>query len=174
MKPVQPKVTWKTVAVVSSDPHAFAQALQSALQELTDLGFGVVSQALRADGSVVLTGQKTEGFAEGPFFPVPQPVPQGPPPVMSARSRRIPDPAPRELGLRTHEVLYHYREGGVQKQKTFVCLVDALRTARDDLKSDAVLPLTIVMVAMTRFEPRSWPLLFKSLKDELDADKPLE
>ena len=173
--PTQPKVTWKVAAVVAKEPLAFAEDLQRALQEMTDDGFQIVSQALRDNGSVILTGQKVElpdAVQDFLSFTLPQ--------VASAtearsRSRRIVEPRPAQEGVAGKEVLYNFLEDGRLVQRSFHQLVDALRVVKEhlDRADDYFVPISVMVVSTTRFDPKALPSLMRTFAYELKS-KPLE
>jgi hypothetical protein len=166
INPREPKAVWRTIAVTNKDPLVFAKELESALQELTDAGFNIVSQMTR-DSALVITGQKVEMPAEPQAYGT---APTQPPPGLR---RRIVDTGRREHGATTDEVLYHYMEGGEQKQEKFADLVDALRVLKMHLTGTAdVVPISLMTVTMTRFEPEALPLLLKTFADDLNTDTP--
>src|SRR5580692_7500716 len=86
--PPRPKVQWKTVAVTGDDPHAFALALEAALQEMTDNQFQVVSQTVRG-AAVVITGQRVELPTGMPVHPTIQQQTQQQQGQVRAVGRRI-------------------------------------------------------------------------------------
>ena len=170
--PPQPKVAWKTLAVTSKDPLVFAQELEGALQEMTDGGFNIISQMAR-DGAVIITGQRVDLIASPDMlalFSASQ-VPQAP----GLRRRIVEVPSARSTGTTSDEVLYHYLAFGKQNQQQFATLVDALRVVQKHVEGpDDIVPISLITVTMTRFEPAALPALFKTFAEDLRADKPLE
>lgn len=144
---------WKTIAIDTPDPVAFAKELQSTLQELTDDGFQLTSQMHRGE-ALIITANRVHNI--GDTLPAP--------PV---RRRVVLPSTPSAQGLPSDEVLYHYLEKGLQKQLICGSMVDALRAVKEHLKNDDVLPLNITSVTMTRFEPDVFPTLFKMFVEEL-------
>lgn len=167
----KPQVLWKTLAIANEDPHAFAQALEAGLQELTDNGYNLVSQIPRGT-ALILTGQRVLSQLATPLI-----LPSESGPAPEPRRRRLVDTPPS--GQRSEEVLYHYREGGAQKQLWFGRFAEALRTLRTHLErtDDVVEPLSITLSSMTRYEASSWVALLRAFAHELDSpppNKPLE
>lgn len=162
----EPKLTWRTIAVTAKDPLEFARELETALQELTDGGFNIVSQMGR-DGAVVITAQK---IGQEPPVDVP---PETQPAPVAYRRRIVDAPAARSQGNTTDEVLYHYFEHGVQQQQRFPGLVEALRVVKQHLQED-IIPASLSTVTITHFEQRAFPALLKAFEDDLTADPPLE
>ena len=169
MRTSSPKIDWKTKAVTAKDPQEFSLELQRALQELTDGDYKIVNQLIRGD-ALVITGQKVDmSVLHSPrrLDAVTVPPPGG-------QRRIVASAAPSEKV--TEEVLYHYREFGVQKQRSFATLVEALRLVKEHIFAPGdIVPISITCITLATFEPSSWPGLFKAFEDALEEtpNKPL-
>jgi hypothetical protein len=166
------KIVWKTLAVTSKDPVQFAHDLESALQELTDSGFNIISQMAR-DGSLVITANQMINERET-LAPPPDTQPSA-----SLRRRIVEMPAARSQGNTTDEVLYHYIEHGKQEQKAFPSIVEALRLVKEHLALSAgngttLTPICLIAVTQTYFDITSLPTLLRTFAEDLSAEKPLE
>lgn len=164
--PGQPRVNWKTLVASSKDPHTFAGELQSALQELSNEGYNVVSQITR-DGAVIVTGQRVVievvAFANPPIQPGPAP------------HRRIVQPqAAMPRGTPKEETMYHYFKNGEEVQENFPSMVEALRVVREHISGDggAITPMSLLHVCAMHYDLTSFPALLRVHADALNADKP--
>jgi hypothetical protein len=164
--PGQPRINWKTMVASSKDPHTFAGELQSALQELSNEGYNIVSQISR-DGAVIVTGQRV--ITEGVAFANP-PIQPG-----QAPARRIvqaPTAMPR--GTPKEETMYHFFRNGEEIHETFPSMVEALRTVREHISGDgAITPVSLLHVCAMHYDLKSFPALLRVHADALNADKPL-
>lgn len=171
--PPRPKVQWKTVAVTGDDPLAFAHSLETALQEMTDNQFQVVSQTVRGP-AVIITGQRVELPAGMQEQLVAQPQPQ-----LAVRRRTVVEQTPPR-GATHEEVLYHYIEHGKQVQKAFSSMVDALRLVNEHLRvsppmgHDPVTPVGLTVMNTTTFDLTAFPSLLRAFAEELRTPIPLE
>ena len=145
-----PKPQWKTVAIATPDPIAFARELQTSLQELTDQGYVINSQMARGD-ALIITASRLP--------------PTEPPPAL--RRRVVDLPSARSSGVPFEEVLYHYLEAGEQKQRNYPSLVDALRALKEDLGREGVSAVNNATVSLTSFEPESLSYLLRMFAEDL-------
>ena len=151
------RLEWRTIAVSADDPLVFAKGLQSALQELTDSGFTIVSQMPRGEALIITASRVHEDSPEmSPELPT----------HTTLRRRVVEMPSARAQGATTEEVLYHYIENGTQRQQSFSTLIEALRVVKAQLEVD-MLPINITTVSMTRFEPLAFPMLLKMFAEDL-------
>lgn len=146
-----PKLEWKVVAISNPDPIIFARELQTSLQELTDNGFAINGQLQRGEALVISASRMQQVDAA----------------AMPLRRRIVDLPNAKQAGAPFEEVLYHYNERGMQKQRRFTALVDALRVLKEDLAREGVLPLNITTVSMTRFDADAFSFLLKMFAEDL-------
>jgi hypothetical protein len=162
---MRPSIDWKTLAVTAQDPLEFAKGLQTALQELTDNGYNIVSQVARGE-AVIITGQRVMVGAVQSFE---NSVAQG------AR-RALPTRAPAPVhGVAREEVLYHFTDNKKEKQLAFPTMVEALRIVEKHLNdaSGAFAPISLVVVTMTQYDLPSFVGLLRAHEVALREDKPL-
>lgn len=154
------RARWRVVAVADKDPHRFASHLESALQELSDNGWQLMTQVYRGE-ALILTTCRVESV-----LPSPELAPQGtrlPPPPL-----RRPVP-PTMKGDAYHEVLYSYcpAPGATVVTEKFDSLLGALTLLQEHMQNEWPLPIKIVKCELTIYEAKTIPALLRLYAKEL-------
>jgi hypothetical protein len=161
ISPPSPRVKWKVVAIDDRDAQEFAKKLETVLQQLVDSGFNIVSQMARGE-ALVITATRME---------------EDPAPANRRRPVTMSKPmSPVGQGTTTEEVVYNYMRLSpgprLQCSERFPSLLEALRCVRKHGRAYVdgdVLPVSIVTVAATVFEPLTFPSLMRLFSTDLDT-----
>src|ERR1700722_21289 len=160
---------WRVLAIADKDPLAFAKNLQQTLQELTDQQYNVTSQIRLGDSLIIIANKLNQISSMATSTTLPPPAQES-----IIRRRIVEQPRAVRHGSTTDEVIYHYKEfstlfpQGIQQQKTFSNLVDALRLVREHLKTEGFLPINIVTATLTYFDFEAFKGLFDTFAEDLE------
>lgn len=150
MHPPLPRGKWRVVAVTSKDPEEFAQEMDEKLNELVSDGWNIQGM-LERNGATIITAQKPE---------VPREVLEALGMLAQETKRPQKTPFPVREDNTTEEIVYSYRENGVVH--SLGC--DSLEQAKDFMEqhldeSEGCLPISIVVMSVTSYEPADLPTL---------------
>lgn len=149
MPPFGPRARWKAVAITAEDPAAFAQEYETTMNSLVSDGWNITGLMNRGN-SVIVTAQKPDLPTEvlQAIGILPKPVPPVTPPENA-----------------TEEVIYTYKdEQGVQTLRC-AALEEAVTYLEEHIEQNGViLPISIVVMHVTSYEPADLPLLRDLMK----------
>lgn len=148
------RARWQSVAITASDPVEFAREYSECLNKFSSEGWNITGIMQRGE-AVIITAQKAE-------------VPEELAKAMAAISgKQAPRPPAHEVD-ELQEVTYNYQELGVCKS----ILCGSLEEAKGYLEEHAapwvdlspgqapdILPISIVVMHVTSYEPMDLPLL---------------
>lgn len=144
MPPFGPRARWKAVPITSEDPVVFAREYETTMNSLVADGWNITGLMPRGT-AIIITANK----------------PDLPPEVLQALGamNRSSAPAPRDLRT-TEEVVYTYKdESGVQSMRC-ATLAEAVGYLEEHIeKNGVILPISIVVMRVTSYEPADLPTL---------------
>lgn len=152
MKPMPafgPRARWKAVAITASDPSEFAQEYEDTMNGLVADGWSITGMMNRGE-AVIITAQK----------------PDLPPAVLQALAEmsagRKPRPKPADV---KEEVTYCYKDDSQVHSMKCSSLEEAVAYFEEHIMNDGpILPISIVVMTVTSYEPADLPLLRSIVK----------
>ena len=156
--PNSPRAKWRVVIIAEKSVDRFAYKLETALQQLSDDGWQMMSREYRGT-DLIITACRIEA----------EPVQVGP---------RLPQPPPRRViphdikNEPYNEVLYSYSPGPGHEvvTKKFDSMLAALRLLKEHLEGDWPLPIKLVRCALTIYDVKAIPGLLRLYAKELQHD----
>ncbi len=169
-----PKLDWRTIAIADTDPVAFARSLQTALQELTDNQYNIVTQLTRGTAHIILANRvMLDTAVEGSMLPT------IPPPLQSRATPRAAravlaktsvGPAVVRSMADCEIYYYHYLSPDGPQDRSFDSMVGALRLVREHVLGNGdFVPGYLVCMVTTTFESPAFSALLRTYAEEIDA-----
>jgi hypothetical protein len=144
-----PRAVWKAIAITATDPTEFAKQYESTMNGLVADGWSVAGMMERG-GGLIITAQK----------------PNLSPALLQALEElatgKKPTPKPADV---QEEVTYCYKEGDEIHSMRCADLEEAVGYFKEHIMEDsAILPINIIVMTVTSYEPADLPLLTKLVK----------
>lgn len=143
-----PRGIWKAVAVTSTDPVEFAREYENVMNTLVADGWNIAGMIPRGE-ALVITAQK-----------------QNLPPALLQALAALNEKKelPRTDNV-LEEVTYNYKEGVQIKALKCASLAEAVGYFQEHIEQDGdILPISIVVMTVTSYEPADLPTLRSLLK----------
>ncbi len=151
------RAKWQSVAITASDPVAFAEEYAACLNKFSSEGWNITGIMQRGE-AVIITAQKAE---------IPDDLAAA---IATIQGKATPKPRsqPLEAADVLEEYTYNYQEHGEVKSIKCATLAEAKAYLEEhaapwmDLgaaPSPAILPISIVAMHVTSYEPMDLPLL---------------
>ncbi len=141
---MQNRPMWAVRYAKGDTPAVFAASLEEILQQMTDEGYAIVSQMFLREVCIV-TGRKIG----------------------------LPLCLPKKNANGESRVVYNFKRDDVYCSKTFTSMQEALREVKKTLQEEDVLPIRLIHMDVTSYEPYQFVGLLRSYGQELEEKEPL-